>query len=98
MWTPKAVRAWIIDVATPLVGIGLAIYLPLTGKLEPWHLPLIAALLGLPWIGREPSGSPNPASSGDASTGSGAPGGSSPAPTPASSSTRSSTSRREDER
>lgn len=85
----KAVRAWIIDVLTPLTGIGLAGYTTIMGTLEPWMLPLIGGLLGLPWIGREPDTRSEPAPTGDGSQGSARDGGSSPAPTRRSSSGRS---------
>jgi hypothetical protein len=40
------------DVLIPGGGLFLAIYLPLSHSLEPWHLPLIAGMLGTPLVGR----------------------------------------------
>jgi hypothetical protein len=88
----KRARAWILDVATPLTGLGLAGYTATKGTLEPWMLPLIGGLLGLPWIGREPADRSEPAATGAASTPSAEDGGSSRAPTPPSPYGRSSRS------
>ena len=56
------------DVLIPLGGLFLAVYLPTTGSLQPWHLPLIAGMLGTPLVARgekppevdpqDPDGSP----------------------------------------
>jgi hypothetical protein len=40
------------DVLIPIGGMFLAIYLPLTNSLQPWHLPLIAGMLGTPLVAR----------------------------------------------
>jgi hypothetical protein len=40
------------DVLIPVGGMFLAIYLPLTNNLQPWHLPLIAGMLGTPLVAR----------------------------------------------
>lgn len=40
------------DLLIPGGGLFLAIYLSSTGKLSPWHLPLIAGMLGTPLVAR----------------------------------------------
>ena len=40
------------DVLIPLGGLFLAVFLPLTDQLQPWHLPLIAGMLGTPLVAR----------------------------------------------
>lgn len=40
------------DVLIPLGGLFLAVYLPISGSLQPWHLPLIAGMLGTPLVAR----------------------------------------------
>lgn len=54
--TPDSLRAWITVLVRDLLGGGtgifLAIYLPVTHQLEPWHLPLIAGLIGVTLAGR----------------------------------------------
>ncbi len=45
------------DIAPPLTGVFLSIYLPLTGQFEAWQLPLIAGLFGIPLVApRQPKG------------------------------------------
>ena len=65
----QAFRAWLIDVGMPLSGLALSIYLPITGKLEPWHLPLIGGLLGVPWIGRSPGEQEGQSEAGESGSG-----------------------------
>lgn len=54
--TPQRLRAYVLimvrDVATPLTGLFLSVWLPVTGHLEPWHLPLLAGMLGTPLVAR----------------------------------------------
>lgn len=40
------------DVLIPCGGLFLAIYLPLSHGLSPWHLPLIAGMIGTPLVAR----------------------------------------------
>lgn len=40
------------DVLIPIGGLFLAVYLPMSGSLQPWHLPLIAGMLGTPLVAR----------------------------------------------
>lgn len=40
------------DLLIPGGGLLLAIVLPLNGTLSPWHLPLIAGMLGTPLVAR----------------------------------------------
>ena len=47
-----AVLIAVRDVLVPVAGLVLALALPLTGRLEPWHLPLIAGMIGTPLVGR----------------------------------------------
>lgn len=79
MRASKRVREWLVDVGPPAVGLFLAVYLPLTGNLEPWHLPLIGGLVGLPLVGRAPAENASRESASDS--------GSSPVSTPPSGST-----------
>jgi hypothetical protein len=57
----KLIRYALRDVLIPslvsLGGLFLAIYLPTSGKLEAWHLPLIAGMIGTPLVaigGKDP--------------------------------------------
>lgn len=50
------------DFLIPMGGLTLAIILPLTHSLSPWHLPLIAGMLGTPLVAR---GTPIPGESRD---------------------------------
>ena len=52
-----ALREVFLPSLIALGGLFLAIYLPLTGRFEEWHLPLIAGMLGTPLVaigGKEP--------------------------------------------
>jgi hypothetical protein len=40
------------DVLIPGGGLFLSVYLPISGSLQPWHLPLIAGMLGTPLVAR----------------------------------------------
>lgn len=40
------------DLVTPGAGVLLAVKLGLSGGLEPFHLPLIAGMLGIPLVAR----------------------------------------------
>lgn len=40
------------DLLIPGGGLFLAVYLPVQGILAPWHLPLIAGMLGTPLVAR----------------------------------------------
>lgn len=51
------------DVLIPGAGVFLAVYLPLVGALSPWHLPLIAGMLGTPLVGRGESPPETPSAS-----------------------------------
>lgn len=52
--TPERLRAYVLiltrDVAPPLTGVFLSIYLPLAGLFEAWQLPLLAGLFGVPLV------------------------------------------------
>jgi hypothetical protein len=54
--TPQRLRAYVLivtrDIIIPMAGAFLAIYLPISGKFQPWQLPLIAGMLGTPLVGR----------------------------------------------
>lgn len=57
--SPERLRAYVLivtrDVVPPLGGLFLLIFLPITGQLEYWQLPLIAGLFGIPLVApREP--------------------------------------------
>lgn len=47
------------DILIPIGGLWIAIHGVSTGTLSPWHLPLIAGMLGTPLVGRgeKPPGS-----------------------------------------
>jgi hypothetical protein len=56
-----AIRELVLPLAIGLAGIFLAIYLPVSGRLEYWHLPLLAGMLGTPLVaigGGEPPAPP----------------------------------------
>lgn len=52
--TPERLRAYVLiatrDILPPLTGVVLALFWGFTGALEPWHLPLVAGLLGIPLV------------------------------------------------
>ena len=52
--TPERLRAYVLivtrDIAPPLAGLFLSIFLPLAGQFEAWQLPLIAGLFGIPLV------------------------------------------------
>lgn len=53
--TPASLREWIAvvrDLGSLLVGLTLAVYLPFAHELQPWHLPLIGGLIGVPLLAR----------------------------------------------
>lgn len=62
--TPQRLRAYILifmrDAIIPGAGVFLAIWLPLTDTFEPWHLPLLAGMLGVPLVGRGGDPPPDP--------------------------------------
>jgi hypothetical protein len=60
--TPQRLRAYVLifmrDLVIPGAGVFLAIYLPLSHNFEPWQLPLLAGMLGVPLVAR--GGQPEP--------------------------------------
>lgn len=60
--TPARLRAYVLilmrDLVIPGAGVFLAIYLPLGHLFEPWQLPLLAGMLGVPLVAR--GGAPEP--------------------------------------
>lgn len=54
--TPARLRAYVLivvrDIVIPVSGVFLAVYLPVFGRFEYWHLPLIAGMLGVPLVAR----------------------------------------------
>lgn len=52
--SPERLRAYVLivtrDVAPPLAGLFLLIYLPLSRQFDVWQSPLIAGLFGIPLI------------------------------------------------
>lgn len=60
--TPERLRAYVLvvmrDILTPGAGIFLAVYLAVSGTFEPWQLPLLAGMLGVPLVAR--GGPPDP--------------------------------------
>lgn len=53
-----AVLIVVRDLLVPGAGVFLAVDLMVSGRMEPWHLPLIAGMLGTPLVGR--GGKPPP--------------------------------------
>lgn len=47
-----AILILVRDVSIPAGGLWIAIHGISTGTLSPWHLPLIAGMLGTPLVGR----------------------------------------------
>lgn len=45
-----AVREVFLPLLVGIAGVFLSIYLPLSGKFEPWQLPLLAGMLGTPLV------------------------------------------------
>lgn len=62
-----AVLIGVRDFLIPMGGLYLAVRLSTSGALEPWHLPLIAGMLGTPLVARGTE--PPPASSSDSPDG-----------------------------
>jgi hypothetical protein len=58
-----AVLIGVRDFLIPLGGLFLAVRLSTAGVLEPWHLPLIAGMLGTPLVARGESPPEKPDSS-----------------------------------
>jgi hypothetical protein len=60
--SPERLRAYVLivtrDIAPPLAGLFLTIWLPLAGQLEAWQLPLIAGLFGVPLVAPRESKDP----------------------------------------
>lgn len=60
--TPQRLRAYVLifmrDLVIPGAGVFLAVYLPITHLFEPWQLPLLAGMLGVPLVAR--GGQPEP--------------------------------------
>lgn len=54
LMTPERLRAYVIivtrDILPPVAGIFLAVFWGVTNQLEPWMLPLIAGLCGVPLV------------------------------------------------
>jgi len=52
--TPERLRAYVVivtrDILPPVAGIFLSIYWGVTATLQPWMLPLIAGLCGVPLV------------------------------------------------
>lgn len=45
-----AIREVFLPLLVGMAGVFLSIYLPLSGKFEPWQLPLLAGMLGTPLV------------------------------------------------
>jgi hypothetical protein len=62
--TPQRLRAYILilmrDLIIPGSGVFLAVWLPTHNLFEPWHLPLLAGMLGVPLVGRGGDPPPDP--------------------------------------
>lgn len=57
----SVIRFAISWVLIPCAGVFLTIYLLVTGTMQPWHLPLIAGMLGTPLVARgAPAPEPKP--------------------------------------
>lgn len=54
--TPQGLREWatviIRDIFTPGIGLVLSVLLPLTHNFQPWQLPLLAGMIGVPLVAR----------------------------------------------
>lgn len=48
------------DIMIPGAGVFLAVYLPLAKLFEPWQLPLLAGMIGVPLVGRGGQLEPDP--------------------------------------
>jgi hypothetical protein len=62
--SPARLRAYVLiairDFAIPAGGLFLCLYLPLAHIFQPWHLPLLAGMLGVPLVGRGGQPPPDP--------------------------------------
>jgi len=62
--TPAQLRAYVLilmrDLIIPGSGVFLAVWLPIHGIFQPWHLPLLAGMLGVPLVGRGGEAPPDP--------------------------------------
>lgn len=54
--TPDALRAWVAVLIGDIAIPGTGIYLALTLDLRPFHLPLLAGMLGVPLVRRGAGG------------------------------------------
>lgn len=45
-----AIREVFLPGLVGIAGVFLSVYLPLSGKFEPWQLPLLAGMLGTPLV------------------------------------------------
>lgn len=48
VWTPKGVHDWLVNVLSPIGGIFLIFYLPVSHQFELWQVSVILALLAVP--------------------------------------------------
>lgn len=48
VWTPKGIHNWLVNVFSPVGGIFLTFYLPITNQFELWQVSLILGLLAIP--------------------------------------------------
>lgn len=59
--TPELLRAYVLivmrDLLIPGAGVFLAIWLPLSGAFQPWQIPFVLSLVGVPLVGRIGQGS-----------------------------------------
>lgn len=69
--TPQRLRAYVLivmrDIVIPGAGVFLSIYLPVSGTFQPWQLPLLAGMLGVPLVARGANGDEESPDGGDAS-------------------------------
>lgn len=54
--TPEVLRAYVLiitrDVLSPITGLGLSVYAYVSGVFEPWQIPFLLSLIGVPLVGR----------------------------------------------
>jgi hypothetical protein len=62
--TPELLRAYVLilmrDVLIPGAGVFLAIWLPVSQHFEPWQIPFVLSLVGVPLVGRIGQGKEQP--------------------------------------
>lgn len=62
--SPQLLRAYVLivvrDVAIPMTGLGLSVYVIASNTFQPWMIPFLISLVGVPLVGRIGQGGEEP--------------------------------------